>query len=155
MAEAVDADGWFHTRDLAVRDADGYYSIGGRTDDIINTGAEKLSLLEVEETLRQHPLVADVACAPVAHARFGLSPAAFVVAGEEIGEDELAAVLDAHCVATMERWKRPRLYVKLDEIPRTSAKRTKSIRDLKAIVEGIELDDAVPFTALGRVKPSA
>ncbi len=154
-AEALDDDGFFHTRDLATRDEDGSYWVGGRTDDIINTGAEKLSLLEVEEVLRAHPGVADVACAAVAHARFGQVPAAFVVAVADIGEDQLTAILDAHCVATMERWKRPRLYVKLDEIPRTSAKRTKSLPHLRAMLDGLELSDADGVTTLIGLKQRA
>jgi acyl-CoA synthetase (AMP-forming)/AMP-acid ligase II len=150
-AEALDDEGYFHTRDLATRDEDGWFWVGGRTDDIINTGAEKLSLLEVEEALRGHPAVADVACAAVAHARFGQAPAAFIVAKGHVTEDELAGILDAHCLQTLERWKRPRLYVKLDEIPRTSAKRTKSLSHLRAMLEGVELSDADGITALGRL----
>ncbi len=154
-AEALDDEGFFHTRDLATRDEDGWYWVGGRTDDIINTGAEKLSLLEVEEALRGHPVVADVACAAVAHARFGQAPAAFVVGRGLETEDELAAILDAHCLGALERWKRPRLYVKLDEIPRTSAKRTKSLAHLRAMLEGVELSDADGVTALGRLGRTA
>jgi acyl-CoA synthetase (AMP-forming)/AMP-acid ligase II len=153
-AAALDQEGFFHTRDLAKRDADDFYWVGGRTDDIINTGAEKLSLLEVEEALRTHPDLVDVACAGVRHTRFGQVPAAFVVDGDDRPEDELAEVLDAHCLGTLERWKRPRLYVKLDAIPRTAAKRTKSLPDLRALLEGLEVSDADGVTTLGRLRES-
>jgi acyl-CoA synthetase (AMP-forming)/AMP-acid ligase II len=150
--EALDDEGFFHTRDLGTRDSNGFYWVGGRTDDIINTGAEKLSLLEIEEVLRAHPDVVDVACAPVAHTRFGYAPAAFVVDSEDRTEDALAAVLDAHCLATLERWKRPRLYAKLEAIPRTAAKRTKSLPDLRAILEGVEISDTEGVTTLSRAR---
>ena len=70
-ADAFDDEGFLHTRDLASMDDDGWFWLGGRTDDIINTGAEKLSLLEVEGALRRHSDVLDVACVGVGHARFG------------------------------------------------------------------------------------
>jgi acyl-CoA synthetase (AMP-forming)/AMP-acid ligase II len=138
-AAAFDAEGFLHTKDLAHVDEDGWFWIQGRTDDIINTGGEKLSLLEVEEALRQHPLVVDVACVGVAHERFGELPAALVVTSEEIAEEDLAARLDAHCLKTLERWKRPRLYGRLAEVPRTFPKRTKDQKALKSIVAGVSL----------------
>jgi acyl-CoA synthetase (AMP-forming)/AMP-acid ligase II len=141
-AAAFDGEGFLHTRDVARFDADGWWFLGGRTDDIINSGGEKLSLDEVEQTLRESPLVVEVACTSVAHERFGEVPAAVVVASAGAPADaELAAALDAHCIAAMERWKRPRLYACVTEIPRTMPKRTKDLRALRAMVEGIKLRD--------------
>jgi acyl-CoA synthetase (AMP-forming)/AMP-acid ligase II len=145
-AAAFDAEGYLHTRDVARRDADGWWFLGGRTDDIINTGGEKLSLTEIEEVLRDHPQLRDIACTGVAHERFGTVPAAIVVS--DLGEQELAAALDAHCLAHLERWKRPRLYVLVDEVPRTMPKRTKDLRALRALVADIEIGTDEPVRAV-------
>jgi acyl-CoA synthetase (AMP-forming)/AMP-acid ligase II len=154
-AEALDDEGFLHTRDVASVDADGWYWLGGRTDDIINTGAEKISLVEVEQVLRGHAGVADVACVGVAHARFGEAPAAFVVAAGDEDEDALAAALDAHCLEHLERWKRPRLYGRLEEIPRTMPKRTKDLQRLRALVEDVEVPDAAGVVTLGGLRETS
>lgn len=145
-AAAFDDEGFLHTRDVARFDAEGWWFLGGRTDDIINSGGEKLSLTEVEDVLRRHPLVQEIACTSVAHERFGEVPVAVVVSA--LHEAELAATLDAYCLAHLERWKRPRLYIRLDEIPRTMPKRTKDLRVLRALVAGIELRTTDPVLAL-------
>jgi acyl-CoA synthetase (AMP-forming)/AMP-acid ligase II len=139
---AFDADGWLHTRDVASFDAQGWWFLAGRTDDIINSGAEKLSLLEVEDVLRRHSAVRDVACVPVEHDRFGQVPSAIVVLTSELSDTEAATELDAHCLAHLERWKRPRLYRVVTEVPRTMPKRTKDLRALRELVAGTRLRDA-------------
>jgi fatty-acyl-CoA synthase/O-succinylbenzoic acid--CoA ligase len=136
-AEAFDDEGFLHTRDRAYRDADGWYFVRGRTDDIINPGGEKLSLIEVDETLLAHPDVLDVACVGVAHERFGQVPAAFVRMREGIGEKTARDLLDAFCLERFERWKRPRLYVLVDAVPRTPAKRSKRHDVMRQRLAGI------------------
>lgn len=159
-AAAFDADGYLHTRDLAFRDGAGYYFIRGRTDDTIKSGAEKLSLLEVDNVLRNHPQVRDAACVGVPHERFGEVPAAFITLQTGMDEHRACAMLDAYCITAMERWKRPRLYVFVDSIPRTAAKRTKMQGALRQQLAGIWLRDADGVTTLGalarpnRAKPS-
>jgi acyl-CoA synthetase (AMP-forming)/AMP-acid ligase II len=149
---AFDAKGFLHTRDTARFDASGWWFLGARTDDIINSGGEKLSLDEVEQVLRGSPYVVEVACTSVAHERFGEVPAAVVVATADApGDAELAAALDAHCLASMERWKRPRLYIRRDAIPRTMPKRTKDLGALRAMVAGLTLragDDVMAHSQL-------
>lgn len=141
-AQTIDADGWLHTRDRAHRDADGWYRIRGRTDDVINPGGEKLSLLEVDEALLRHPDVADAGCVGVPHERFGEVPAAFVVLGPGAAGGAAARdALDAHCLAVLERWKRPRLYVLVAEVPRT-AKRSKATGAMRERIAGVVLRDA-------------
>jgi acyl-CoA synthetase (AMP-forming)/AMP-acid ligase II len=149
-AAAFDANGYLHTRDVARFDADGWWYLGGRTDDIINSGGEKLSLVEVEAVLRGHGCVADVACVPVAHERFGEVPAAVVVAAPGLDELAVTAMLDEHCVEHLERWKRPRLYRVVDEVPRTMPKRTKDMNALRGLVDGIRLigGDVVAWSQL-------
>lgn len=144
-AAAVDDEGFLHTRDVASFDADGWWYLCGRTDDIINSGGEKLSLVEVEDVLREHPAVVDVACVPVPHERFGEVPAAVVMLDAGWSEDEAAARLDEHCRGRLERWKRPRLYRTVDAVPRTMPKRTKDMAALRELVAGVRLSGADGF----------
>ncbi|MEO1997714.1 MAG: class I adenylate-forming enzyme family protein [Planctomycetaceae bacterium] len=137
--QTIDDDGWFHTFDLSCRDENDYFTVGGRTDDIISSGGEKLALLEVESAILKAPFVIDAACVGVPHDRFGQSPAAFVVASEEMTEQELLETLHEYLLGELERWKRPRLYIKLDAIPRTVAKQSKIWPRLREIVDGITL----------------
>ncbi|MFC4945742.1 class I adenylate-forming enzyme family protein [Pseudonocardia sp. GCM10023141] len=148
-AEAFDDEGFLHTRDRAYRDPDGWWFIRGRTDDIINSGGEKLSLLEVDAVLIAHPDVVDAGCVGIAHERFGEVPAAFVQVGGGLTEAAMRDLLDAHCIATFERWKRPRLYVLVDEVPRTPAKRSKMAAAMRAQLEGLTVADADGVTTLG------
>lgn len=154
-AAAFDADGYLHTRDLGWRDAEGWYYVRGRTDDMIMSGGEKLSLLEVDAALRHHPAVRDAACVGVAHARFGEVPAAFIVLETAMAEDAALTLLDDHCRRAMERWKRPRLYVFVDAVPRTAAKRTKMAGEMRRILDGITLAEADGITTLSRLRAAA
>jgi len=148
----IDEEGWFHSRDIAYMDDQGWYYISGRTDDIINSGGEKLSLIEVDQCLLKSTLVKDAACIGVGHDRFGEVPAAVIVPAEEVAEEKMKELLDKHCAENIERWKRPRLYIKVDEIPRTMAKRTKDLPKLRKMVDGIVLKDEEGVVSLGKIK---
>jgi len=153
--ENIDPDGWFHSKDMAYSDKDGWYFISGRTDDIINTGGEKLSLLEVEKCLLASPIVKDAACIGVPHDKFGYVPAAFIEpVDKNTTEEQLKTALDNHCKKELERWKRPRLYIKMEEIPRTMAKRTRDMTKLKKIIKGIEVKEADGVVTLKEIKKS-
>ncbi|ODU07615.1 MAG: hypothetical protein ABS81_00465 [Pseudonocardia sp. SCN 72-86] len=154
-AEAFDDEGFLHTRDRVYRDPDGWWFVRGRTDDIIKPGGEKLSLLEVDAALQSHPDVLDAACVGVAHERFGEVPAAFVALGTEVTEDQARDLLDAHCIEVLERWKRPRLYVLVDEVPRTPAKRSKMTTVMTARLEGLTVRDADGVTTFGALTAAA
>jgi acyl-CoA synthetase (AMP-forming)/AMP-acid ligase II len=151
-AAAIDSEGWLHTQDLAHRDEAGFYWIQGRIDDIINSGAEKLSLLEVDSVLLAHPKVADAASVGVAHDRFGEVPCAFVVPSEPMTESEMRDMLDAWCLEHLERWKRPRLYVMVAEVPRTAAKRTKQHSRMRDQITGVVVQDKDGVTTLGALQ---
>jgi acyl-CoA synthetase (AMP-forming)/AMP-acid ligase II len=140
-AAAFDAEGWFHTRDIASFDENGWYYVRGRVDDIINCGGEKVSLVEIEDLLKSAPHVLDVACVGVPHERFGLVPAAVVVLSADLRPDDMVAVLDAYVLERTERWKRPRLYVSVTQVPRTHPKRTKDIRAMQRLVDDVLLRD--------------
>ena len=109
--------GWFHTGDLAVMEADRYVKIKDRSKDIIISGGENISSLEVEDALYRHPAV--LACAVVARPddKWGETPVAFV----ELRADAsvTAAELVAHCKGLLAGYKVPR-EVRFEEIPKTS-----------------------------------
>src|SRR2546427_4114894 len=89
-AEAM-RDGWFHTGDAAVIHPDGYIEIRDRLKDVIISGGENISSIEVEGVLLRHPAVQEVAIVGLPHERWGEVPHAFVVlkSGAEANEDEL------------------------------------------------------------------
>ncbi|MGZ5249617.1 MAG: acyl-CoA synthetase [Caldimonas sp.] len=115
-AEAF-AGGWFHTGDLAVIEPDRYVKIKDRSKDIIISGGENISSLEVEDALYRHPAV--LACAVVARPdpKWGESPLAYVELrpGAEVG----AAELVAHCKSLLAGYKVPR-DIRFEPIPKTS-----------------------------------
>ncbi len=115
-AEAF-AGGWFHTGDLAVRQPDGYVKIRDRAKDIIISGGENISSVEVEEVLYRHPAVAGVGVVAQPDPRWGESPCAFVELRP--GASATEAELVEHCRAQMAHYKVPRKVV-LGSLPRTS-----------------------------------
>jgi fatty-acyl-CoA synthase len=111
------ADGWFHSGDLAVCDPDGYVKIKDRSKDIIISGGENISSIEVEDALYRHPSV--VACAVVAKPdpKWGETPVAFVELRD--GATDSPADIIAHCRAHLAAYKCPR-DVRFAVIPRTA-----------------------------------
>ena len=139
-SEAIDEEGWFHTFDLAVRHDNGHFTVGGRTDDIISSGGEKLSLIEVERVILDADFITDAACIGVPHERFGEAPAAIVAPKDQtMSESDLRDRLDAHVLARLERWKRPRLYIMVPEVPRSLAKRSKLWPKLRELTRDVRL----------------
>lgn len=93
---AVDADGWFATRDAGLLDKEGYLYLAGRTDDVIVRGAENISPGEIEDVLMAHPAVADAAAVGVPSVEWGEAVCIAVVAKSESAEpdaDELRALI--------------------------------------------------------------
>ncbi|MBP6776727.1 MAG: acyl-CoA synthetase [Piscinibacter sp.] len=115
-AEAF-AGGWFHTGDLAVIEPDRYVKIKDRSKDIIISGGENISSLEVEDALYRHPAV--MACAVVARpdAKWGETPVAFIETRPSAVVD--AAELVAHCKGLLAGYKVPR-EIRFEAIPKTS-----------------------------------
>lgn len=115
--EAIDADGWMHTGDLGVIDAEGYCNIVGRVKDMIIRGGENVYPREVEEYLYRHPKVREVQVFGVPDARFGEEVCAWIVPapGAEPSEDEIRD----YCRGQIAHYKIPR-YVRLrDSLPMT------------------------------------
>ncbi|MBT9488221.1 MAG: acyl-CoA synthetase [Rubrivivax sp.] len=111
------AGGWFHTGDLAVLEPDRYAKIKDRSKDIIISGGENISSIEVEDALYRHPAV--LACAVVAKPdpKWGETPVAFVEL--KTGSSVTAAELVAHCKALLAGYKLPR-DIRFEPIPKTS-----------------------------------
>ena len=109
--------GWFHTGDLAVMEPDRYVKIKDRSKDIIISGGENISSLEVEDALYRHPAV--LACAVVAKpdVKWGESPLAFVEV--KSGANITQADLIAHCKSLLAGYKVPK-EIRFEEIPKTS-----------------------------------
>jgi fatty-acyl-CoA synthase len=115
--EKAFAGGWFHTGDLAALEPDHYVKIRDRSKDIIISGGENISSLEVEDALYRHPAV--LACAVIAKPdpKWGETPLAFVETKPEatVSADELIA----HCRALLAGYKVPR-EIRFEPIPKTS-----------------------------------
>jgi fatty-acyl-CoA synthase len=109
--------GWFHTGDLAVLEPDRYVKIKDRSKDIIISGGENISSIEVEDALYRHPAV--MACAVVARPdpKWGESPLAYVELRP--GAEVSAADLIAHCRTLLAGYKVPK-EVRFEPIPKTS-----------------------------------
>jgi 2-furoate---CoA ligase len=108
--------GWYFTRDTGYFDADGDLFVTGRVDDLIISGGENISPIEVESTLSLHPAVEEVAVVGLKDERWGQIVAAFVKRKALID----AGALDAHCKASpLPDFKRPREYLFVREIPKS------------------------------------
>jgi fatty-acyl-CoA synthase len=111
------AGGWFHTGDLAVIEPDRYVKIKDRSKDIIISGGENISSIEVEDALYRHPAV--LACAVVARPdpKWGESPVAYVET--KVDTTVTAAELVAHCKSLLAGYKVPK-EIRFEAIPKTS-----------------------------------
>ena len=110
-------NGWFHSGDLAVVYPDGYIQIKDRSKDIIISGGENISSVEVENVVAKHPAVSLVAVVAKPDEKWGETPCAFVelAAGKEASSDEIISF----CKENMAGFKRPK-YVIFGELPKTS-----------------------------------
>ena len=111
-------DGWLHSGDVAVRDAEGFIYIQDRIKDMIISGGENIYPSEIEHALLSHTGIADAAVLGVPSVKWGESPVALVVRADP-GLDE-AKVL-AHCRDLLARFKLPKRVLFIDVIPRTPA----------------------------------
>ena len=111
------ADGWFHSGDLAVLHEDGYIQLKDRSKDIIISGGENISSIEIEEVLSQHPLIISAAVVAIQDEKWGESPCAFI----EIGPENQLTEQDAlnWCKEKLAGFKVPKKYI-FESIPRTS-----------------------------------
>jgi fatty-acyl-CoA synthase len=116
-AEAM-RDGWFHTADAAVIHPDGYIEIRDRLKDVIISGGENISSVEVEGVLLRHPAVQEVAIVGLPHERWGEAPHAFVVlrSGAKATENELREFARSQ----LAHFKAPHTVTFVAELPKTA-----------------------------------
>jgi long-chain acyl-CoA synthetase len=131
-AEALTADGWLRTGDLARRGRLGLVEFAGRKKDVIKHGGYSVFAAEVEEALDQHPAVAEAAVVGLPDSRKGEVPAAAVrlAGGQSVTEDELTAWAGER----LSDYKVPRQVVFVDELPRTGTEKVRK-QDLKHLFE--------------------
>ena len=110
--------GWFHSGDLGVMHPDGYVELRDRAKDVVISGGENISTIEVEQAIVSHHAVLEAAVIGVPDEQWGERPKAFVVLkpGNEAGEQEL---ID-HCRARIAHFKAPKAIELIDELPKTS-----------------------------------
>jgi acyl-CoA synthetase (AMP-forming)/AMP-acid ligase II len=116
--ERVMGDGWFHTGDAAVLHPDGYVEIRDRIKDVIISGGENISSVEVEGVLLRHPAVSEAAIVGLAHEKWGETPHAFVVLrdGATASEQELLAFVRDR----LAHFKAPHGVTFVSELPKTA-----------------------------------
>ena len=111
-------NGWFHTGDIAVVHPDGYAEVRDRSKDVIISGGENISSIEVEGVLLQHPAVQEAAVVGMPHEKWGEAPHAFIVlrAGTSVDETELKQFARDH----MAHFKAPQWISFVSELPKTA-----------------------------------
>ncbi|WP_166266700.1 long-chain-fatty-acid--CoA ligase [Marinobacter caseinilyticus] len=116
--DAAFKDGWFSTGDLAVMHPDNYIEIKDRSKDIIISGGENISSLEVEEVLYQHAAISEAAVIAIPDDKWGEVPAAFVHLNQDDGSVTEAAIID-FCKDRLAKFKVPKR-VTIGELPKTA-----------------------------------
>jgi fatty-acyl-CoA synthase len=124
-SEAAFAGGWFRSGDLGVKHPDGYVQLKDRSKDIIISGGENISSIEVEEALYKHPAVQAAAVVAKPDERWGETPVAFV----ELKPSEMVSAEEviAWCRANLAHYKAPR-HVIFTELPKTSTGKIQKFR---------------------------
>lgn len=117
-ADAADAEGWFDTGDIATIDANGYVRITDRSKDLIKSGGEWISSIELENWAVAHPQVAEAAAIGVAHPKWGERPVLVVVPvpGTSPSREEILALVAKHVA----KWQVPDDVIFMEELPHTA-----------------------------------
>jgi len=109
-------NGWFRTGDEGIIDEEGYIKIVGRIKELINKGGEKISPIEIDETLLLHPSVSEAVSFAIPHKTYGEEPSAVVIIKSQVTEKELIK----HCKKSLALFKCPRSIKIVESIPRTA-----------------------------------
>jgi len=117
--EAIDAEGWLHTGDIAVMDADGYIDITGRIKDMVIRGGENIYPKEVEEFLYTHPEIADVQVVGVPDAKYGEELMAWIILKKGVDLDEES--VREFCKGRISHHKIPKYIEFIKEYPMTAS----------------------------------
>ncbi len=119
------ADGWFRTGDVATMDEDGYVKIVDRAKDLVKSGGEWISSVDLENTLMGHPAVKEACVVGIPHPKWQERPLAAIVLKD--GARATAQELRAFLAQTFAKWQLPDAFVFLDSIPRTSVGKFKKL----------------------------
>ena len=115
-ADAMTPDGWLRTGDLGHRDADGFYFVTGRIKELIIKGGENIAPREIDEALLAHPAVLEAAAVGIPDANYGQEILAAIVLKPGVDCDETS--LREHCVRLLGRYKTPKVFRFVDELPK-------------------------------------
>tara|TARA_A100001037_G_C14827087_1_gene490352 strand:- start:215 stop:685 length:471 start_codon:yes stop_codon:yes gene_type:complete len=139
-AEAIDAQGWMHTGDLAVMDENGYANIVGRIKDMVIRGGENIYPREIEEFLYGHPDIVDVQVVGVPDQKYGEELLAAVQRreGSALTDDEVKA----YCRGKIAHYKIPRYVTFVTEYPMTVTGKIQKFKLREDAIEALELHDA-------------
>ena len=137
--EAIDADGWMHTGDLATMDAEGYVNIVGRSKDMVIRGGENIYPREIEEFLYGHPQVQDVQVVGLPDAKYGEELCAWIIPrpGQHPTEDDVRAF----CAGRIAHYKVPRYIQFVDAFPMTVTGKIQKFRIRETMRERLGLDE--------------
>lgn len=136
-AQAIDADGWLHTGDIAVQEPNGYFRITGRLKDLVIRGGENIFPREIEELLYQHPAVKDVQVIGVPDRKFGEEVMAWVCLRE--GCQATADELKAFCKERLAYFKVPHYWKFVDSFPTTVTGKIQKYRMREISIEELGL----------------
>jgi acyl-CoA synthetase (AMP-forming)/AMP-acid ligase II len=143
-SDRFDDDGWLRTGDLGSVDADGYVTLAGRVDDVINRGGEKVYPLEVEEVLLTDPAVREVVVVGAPDSVLGAVPVAFVIpatTGRSVqGDRTLVERLTRLAEERLPRAKRPRTITVVDDVPRAATGKVQRVRLRRALADAVKAD---------------
>jgi fatty-acyl-CoA synthase len=139
-AEAIDAEGWMHTGDLATMDDQGYVNIVGRIKDMVIRGGENIYPREIEEFLFRHPKIQDVQVVGLPDLKYGEELCAWVVVkpGQQLTEEEVRAF----CQGQIAHYKVPRYIRFVAEFPMTVTGKIQKYKIRDAMKEQLGLQEA-------------
>jgi len=138
-AQAIDAEGWLHTGDMALRQPDGFFRITGRFKDLIIRGGENIAPREIEELLYRHPKVEDVQVIGVPDRKFGEEVAAWIKlrTGETATESEIREFCQQH----LAHFKIPRYVKFVDSFPTTVTGKIQKFKMREQAIVDLGLQD--------------
>ena len=138
-AEAIDAEGWMHTGDLAVMDAEGYVNIAGRIKDMVIRGGENIYPREIEEFLYRHPGVQDVQVVGVPDKKYGEELCAWIIRrpGSNVTDEEIREF----CKGQIAHYKVPRYIRFVDAFPMTVTGKVQKFRMREVMKDELKLDE--------------
>lgn len=139
-AETIDADGWLHSGDLALRTPEGYFRITGRLKDLIIRGGENIYPREIEERLYQHPAVQDVQIVGIPDRKYGEEVLAWIKLrpGSQVTEQEIRDF----CRASLAHFKTPRHIKFVDSFPTTVTGKIQKFKIRELAIQELGLQDA-------------